>query len=939
MSIGATFKKFDLHLHAPGTGQKFTMPSGEKVPSTDKEMLDFARRYVQQAHEVADLDLIAITNHNDACWIDPLRQAAQELYGDEFVVLPGLEVAADGGINSIHVLAVFPEDTSVDILERFLDDDLALTSEKRFTQEGYPCPSSHSFIDVVNAIVVKRGGIAIAAHVFSSEDSLLDSHSNRGLSRKAQFCHPRLQGVGINKSRLEDLSEWQRFVVTNQHHELDFRREHPIACLNCSDARKLESIGQCYTFVKCEKPSFEALEQALLDHEARLRLQGDPPPEPALRLVNLSVEPTSTGFLRGLDIAFNPCLNCLIGGRGTGKSAIIELVRYLWEQEPLRPEETEGFESVFLPETAEATLQLVRDNVIYRLHKRGRERTRIECQEPGVGWIPKPDLHPRDLFPLDIYGQKEILYTSEDVRSQLSLLDRMVGEEIGQLKRERDGLLIDLRRNREAIIGLCDRLEQKAIQLEDKAKIEEQLHRYHRSGLGDMAQAKRLYDREMQAWDLAFNQVNELEETLTASADKSRLDLGYLGDDDLAPLPNRGDLEKLRTRLERLASELEAALVNARQVLDQARDDIQGLRSTWQQERDNFDVKYREALSKLPDITPDTVTRLERERMQLGLVERELEELKAEIRRGMAERKDLQQCLLDLNQRLYNSRSEKAQDISSRLPRVRVKVAKGGDRDWLVAQLHEYLRGSRLREDDYRTIAQAATPNPLALLAAVESADPEVTEDLTIYSGWLPEPEPSLLPREPVENLANLCGIDTQKASKLIEYLPLSHRLELDELPPPDRVTVELNIAQTEGLENWRALGQRLGEGVSVGQGCTAILSIILLESDHPLIIDQPEDDLDNRFIYDEVVKVLREERGQRQMLVATHNANIPVAGDAELIIALDTQEEMVNDRTSLHCRVLARGFVDNPNVKQQVKDILEGGDKAFELRKQKYGF
>ena len=939
MNSGAIFKKYDLHLHAPGIGQYFTMPSGEEIPDTKEKRLAFARRYVQQAREGAGLDLIAITNHNDTSWIEPLRQAAEELYSDELVILPGLEIGADGGISSIHVLAIFREDIPVDILERFLDDDLGLTADKRFTEEGHPRPSTRSFTDVVDAIV-GRQGIAIAAHVFSSEDSLLDSNSNKGLSRRAQFCHPNLTGLHINKGRIEDLSEWQRLVVTNKHQDLDFRRERPIACLNCSDARKLEDIGQWYTYVKCERPGFEALRQALLDHEARLRLRDDPPPEPAYRLEHLSVKHTKTGFLRGLNLGFNSRLSCLIGGRGTGKSALIELLRYLWGQEPLRPKGMMGFVDVFFPETAEATLEVVKDKTHYRLRRRGREGTCVERCELDT-WLPVSGLHPRYLFPLDIYGQKEVLYTSEDLRSQLDLLDRLVGEEIERLKQERDSLLIDLRRNREAIIRLYDRIEQLEVHLEGKPRIEEQLRQYHQSGMEKMTETKRLYDREVQAWEIAAGQVDEVGDALQESRGRVQLDLGYLSAKDVAPLPNREDLEALRSRLELLAGDLKTDLVKTQRYLDQARNDIENAHAKWEKKHKAFEDEYREALSQLPGLTPDAVTRLERERMQLELVEREVTQLKEEVRQRLGERQELLRCLLGNGQRQYDVRQRKAEDISSRLPRVRLSVMHGGDHDWLIEQLRRYLRGSRLRGSDYLGIARAGSPNLLVVLAAIEAADPEVSTDLRVYEEWLPKPGPSLLPPDPRQHLADLCELDdTNKANKLIEYLPLSHRLELDEQQPADRVTIELNIAREEDHKNWRPLGQRLGEGVSVGQGCTAILSIILLESTNPLIIDQPEDDLDNRFIYDEVVQVLRRERGERQTIIATHNANIPVAGDAELIVALDTQEEeTVDGRTDLRCHIGASGFVDNTLVNEQVKEILEGGEKAFELRKQKYGF
>lgn len=933
MNSGATFKKFDLHLHAPGTGQGFAV--GEQMDlNSQEERLAFARRYVQQAREVAGLDLIAITNHNDTSWVDPMRQAARDLYGDSLVVLPGVEVGTFS-TPSIHLIALFEANIPVDWIKRFLDDVGLPDFDSRF--EGNTVqPTKKSFPELLEAIE-KRHGLAIAAHA-CKEDGLLHS-TVRGIVKPMMFTDERLLAVEI-QGRVEELDDWARYVVTNTHREHVWRRSRPIACLNSSDAKSLDEIGRRFTYVKCEQPSWEALRQALLDHEARLRLCGDPPVEPLFHLEHLDVAHTHTGFLRGLELTFNPCLNCLIGGRGTGKSAIIELLRYLWDQEPLRLAEMSGFVDVFFPETAEATLEMVKEQTRYRLRRRGRDDTRVERCEPDGTWLPVPNLRPRDLFPLDVYGQKEVLYTSEDVRSQLDLLDRLVGDEIERLKQERDSLLIDLRRNREAIIALYDRIEQLEHRLEGKGRIEEQLRQYHQLGLEEMAKTKRLYDRETQAWEIALDQADEASKTLLKTQGRVRLDLSYLSEEDLVPLPNRESLEALRTRMEQLVDALNASLDEAQRHVAQARADIKAARVEWEKKRDAFEDEYRQALSQLPGLTPDTVTRLERERMQLDLVEREMAQLKEEINQLLDERQELLRRLLDNDQRQYEVRQRKANEISSRLPRVRLRVAQGGDHDWLVEQLRRYLSGSRLRADDYLAIAQATSPNLLPVLAAIEAADPEMPLDLKVYDEWLPQASASLLPPEPLQNLTELCRLtDSNKAAKLVEYLPLPRRLELDEQPPPDWVTIELNIAREGERENWRPLGQRLGEGVSIGQGCTAILSIILLESKHPLIIDQPEDDLDNRFIYDEVVQILRRERGQRQMLVATHNANIPVAGDAELIVALDTQEEPMGGRTDLHCRVMASGFVDNPFVSEQVKVILEGGEAAFKLRQQKYGF
>lgn len=154
--------------------------------------------------------------------------------------------------------------------------------------------------------------------------------------------------------------------------------------------------------------------------------------------------------------------------------------------------------------------------------------------------------------------------------------------------------------------------------------------------------------------------------------------------------------------------------------------------------------------------------------------------------------------------------------------------------------------------------------------------------------------------------------------------------IEVEELDLPATTTIELNTAP----ENEDAVWQKL-EDLSTGQKATAVLLLLLLDSDAPLVVDQPEDDLDNRFITESIVPKMREEKRRRQFVFATHNANIPVLGDAELIVGLSA-------RTGAQDGALAAkhmGAIDSRGVRELVEEVLEGGRRAFELRRLKYGF
>jgi ABC-type cobalamin/Fe3+-siderophores transport system ATPase subunit len=134
---------------------------------------------------------------------------------------------------------------------------------------------------------------------------------------------------------------------------------------------------------------------------------------------------------------------------------------------------------------------------------------------------------------------------------------------------------------------------------------------------------------------------------------------------------------------------------------------------------------------------------------------------------------------------------------------------------------------------------------------------------------------------------------------------------------------VEINLG-SPSVEDWRPIQQ-----ISPGQRATALLALALAGGTEPLVVDQPEDDLDNRYIFEEVVQVLARVCETRQVIVATHNANIPILGDAEMLVAFDA--------TSDRGRMIAAGGLEDPKVAAVAREILEGGDEAFRARQRRY--
>ncbi|MCD6399459.1 AAA family ATPase, partial [candidate division WOR-3 bacterium] len=172
-----------------------------------------------------------------------------------------------------------------------------------------------------------------------------------------------------------------------------------------------------------------------------------------------------------------------------------------------------------------------------------------------------------------------------------------------------------------------------------------------------------------------------------------------------------------------------------------------------------------------------------------------------------------------------------------------------------------------------------------------------------------------------VNHLINTFGLTEAMAKRLSEWFNDNERLfELENIFPEDKIVIKLRVG-----EQYKPL-----EGLSVGQKATALLLLLFTQENRILIIDQPEEDLDNRFIYEDVVKILREIKEKRQVIMATHNANIPVLGDSELIVVLNA--------TNDYCKVEDIGSIDKKSIRERVKNIMEGGEEAFKKRAEKYG-
>jgi len=120
----------------------------------------------------------------------------------------------------------------------------------------------------------------------------------------------------------------------------------------------------------------------------------------------------------------------------------------------------------------------------------------------------------------------------------------------------------------------------------------------------------------------------------------------------------------------------------------------------------------------------------------------------------------------------------------------------------------------------------------------------------------------------------------------------------------------------------------------SAGQQATSLLTALLNQGGVPLIIDQLEEDLDNKVVLD-IVEQIWKSKPTRQLIFSSHNANLVVNGDAELVICCDYRVTGEQSGGQIKCP----GAIDMEDIRNEITSVMEGGREAFQLRKQKYGF
>ena len=706
----------------------------------------------------------------------------------------------------------------------------------------------------------------------------------------------------------------------------DYHRERPVAVINASDVNSPEELAspRSTCFVKMSALSVEGLRQAFLDPKSRVRLNNESAPEPHAEFIAMAWE---GGFLDGTRIHFNGNLNVLIGGRGTGKSTIIESLRYALAADPLGEEARKAHEDVVKHVLKSGT----KISLLLRSHHPARHDYTIERTVPNPPVVKDEsgnvlNLSPRDVVAgIEVFGQHEISELTKNPEKRTLLLERFVERE-PNTGAQKAKLRLELERSRNRFADVHREIELIDERLAMQPSLIETQKRFQDAGLEERLKEKSLLVREERILNTAKERLLPVHNAWLELTESVWIDTAFLSAKALEGLPNSELLIECAVILDQASKQFDDVANELVKLLESAVTKLSALRARWEVRQQAVDAGYQSLLRELHKEKIDGKEFID--------LRRQIEEL-----RPLRERKDAlirervthsveRGKLIDEWENLlsaeYRALAKAAKKVTKKLNgRVQVKVTLGDK----LEPLERLLRSS------IGTImSHMLTITPLeqqlnyemhgsltALLERLKNRDSLSLRDLADCC------------RKGKDALISQYAFPPSAAERLAMAGPdIFMRIEEVELPVTTQI--ELNTAPNGEPPTWQTL-----EALSTGQKATAVLLLLLLESGAPLVIDQPEDDLDNRFITDGVVPTMKNEKRKRQFIFSTHNANIPVLGDAELIIGLSTgsQNDIVQGRISDR----HMGSIDIQPVREMVEEILEGGKTAFEMRRQKYGF
>lgn len=910
--VGTRWYKCDFHLH--------TMAS-----ECYKEKGDTAERWIGAVAKQG-INCVAVTDHNDYRGIDNIVNAGK---AKGITVFPGVEITCD--TSKIHILVLFDVSKTYENIRDFLsacDIDI----DKIGKSEG----TVLNVFDVCEKARAK-GALVIAAHIdeYNGINSMSPANIKKLLDSKyidaVQVVNEKLwQAYKDNKDMnallgllhdkygneisKEEAEKWRKTYdkAVEAHIPLLTFSDNPYA--EGESKHGLWGIGKEFTWIKMDQiPNLESVRQALLSEDIRIERStiNSQCPErlPDFWIRSLWVESTNINPSNVLEINFNPQLNTIIGGRGSGKSTIIRILagalgeanesslKVISDEQKDFYKKHEGKTGLGIFSKASCVkICLYRNGIQYIikvtdiLDKNNQKVELFKMLNDGAEEEIK-DENFLNFFKLQVYTQKQIFEVSKDPDALLKIIDGDI-EDMPHAVRDReesyDKLLAKFSEIRTVENAICNEGKLQA----ELSDIIDQIESYKKSGIATLLEKKQEFTQEEKLIAEYLQGVESITQALSACS--SEMCVPEV-DEEITDKDIKKLLEENRTYVLGCVEDIRKSIDDINQHRTILNDLIQ--KSKWSERRIKNEQSYFDACKGLSGQDWDTqkldelferqknkqeeIDKIIKQKQQLIVLEEEREKIKKEYENKIIKIRKLRQ--------------EFVESVLGKNDTVRIQIKPFADRNSFEQMIKEHTQkdGVGINTDIEKL------SNDVFGKGGIESFRKTISE----LRRGVENKQFSAVLKKAIQDM------DEKVFDKMLTFIP-SDELVVQYKPEGGRSYLPLSTA-------------------SAGQKTTAILTFILAYGKIPLLLDQPEDDLDNKLVYDLVVKRLKKAKSNRQVIVVTHNANIPVNGDAEYITSMDSESRFVQVKT--------QGTLDKEDVRKEICDVMEGTEYAFEMRAKKY--
>lgn len=934
---GAQFRKADLQVHSPrDAGWQGGRPEAVLGPTPDPAQVlaareAFCRSFIAKCIEKG-LGAVALTDHHEGEYayaaIDTLRKMkAEGVAVDDLWIFPGMELTCK---DSAQALLLFDADLPKPLFEK-ARSRLGLPAD---TKPMEPVGIKVELLD---------HNIADIQSILAGDAELVDRFIV--LPHVKPGGHKTVIRQGFHK-RFREMPYVGGYMDCKYPHELDETDRKKIegelpdwgsekrGVICTSDARHADfrDLGKFASWVKLASPTAESLRQAMLAPDSRIR-HGEPRLPKAV-ITRVSIK--GSRYLQDGEYLLNQQMNSVIGGRGAGKSSLLEYIRFALGCSALdEPVSARGasrmkeiLNSTIDKVSGEVSVEVLLNGAPVAVTRSASCPTVITVRAEGTASQSSPD-DVRRLIPTQRYRQGEL----SDLASE-EAADRLRELVTGRAAERIDTIEGDLRRNGQQLAEALAKAVRYSAARQQRAHAEThvrlskaQLDNLQKQ-LGDAGQAPSAAIAEH---DKYVEQTRSLEslEAATSAARQALLEEVATFKETLQRIATDHPLVTAAKEVNDLFATIAAAvsadadpadagsMTPVTRAIEQWFDDfaarLTSAKQAWVPIAEKHQADYegeRKALAgkqSLIDSIEEMNRRLRAASAQLELASAEEADLKnadTELADLRVERARLQQLLVDV----VKEQAEQVNRDSAGLARGYVPDKPG------FAELEKALRGvldvPHIRDKRIDDVIASVTESPHPA-----SKWNELLDELIALAKW--KGGPSIDKGEPPVTPILQAALDDGFMEKLREAISA------------DRVATALRVVLRPRVEilQVRGPGKEIEfRKASQGEQAATLLNILMNQAEGPLIIDQPEEDLDNRIIND-IIKTIRKTKDDRQLILATHNANITVNGDSESVLEL----------------VLGKpqciGAIDEPVIRNAITSTMEGGKDAFELRRKKYNF